>query len=431
MTRDLGALTEEVERAYTAYTPRAAALLARASQFLPGGDTRQQAFVLPHPPSLASGRGPRVIDVDGNELIDLTNAWSALVLGHAHPDVVDAVARQASMGTLHTFPHPLLGEHAALLVDRFPSIELVRYANSGTEANLLAVAAARAVTGRPALVLVEGGYHSSYDVAELGGSAPPDAAAAAAAATIRIPLDDVDAARTVFAEQGHRIAATLVEPMLGPAGMRPASPEFLTALRQLTREHGALLIFDEVITARLSTGGLQQLVGVEPDLTTLGKVIGGGLPLAAVGGAAAVMRRFAPTEANRLRHSGTFTANPLALAAGRAALGLMTADLLTELNGTGDDLRRRLEEVTARRGVKVTVSGMGSLLNLHAPVEGRDDAELLRCIFLALYVRGVLVAPRGFIALSAATDETDLAAVVDAFDDALAMVVELAPARVA
>lgn len=425
------------DRAFRDLTPTSERLFAEARGYLPGGDSRSPLFHQPYPVALASGLGARLTDVDGNELLDLTGNHTALVHGYGHPAVLDAVRAQLSVGTCFpgtTRPQVHL---ARLLCERIPSMERLRFTNSGTEAIMLAVRAARAHTGRPRIAKVEGGYHGTWDDVMIatgpaaGDPAHPPAAPASAGLApdardnvVVLPFDDVEAAARLLEEHGDELAAVLVEPVQGSAGMIPANPIYLRMLREITSRHGILLIFDEVISFRVAVGGAQEHFGIHPDLTCLGKAVGGGFPLGVFGGRSDAMAAFDPSGSvgPRIPHPGSLNANPVSLVAAAVTLELFTAPEIERLDRLGTRLRDGIGEALARVGVPAQVTGLGSLFGIHLtahPVRScrdaaRGDTELRHRLFLGLFTEGVLIDPRGVGSLSTALGESDLDAALAA-----------------
>ena len=374
------------------------ALYERALAALPGGNSRTTVFVPPRPPYAVRGSGCRLTDADGREVIDLQNNYTALVHGHAHPRLVEAATEAVREGAAFGLPTEWEIELAEALAARVPAAPLWRFANSGTEAVMVAIRLARAVTGRPAILRFEGCYHGSADAVVSTGPGVPDGVARD---VVVVPVGDREALDAALAELGDRLAAVLFDAMPNRAGLRPAAREFVTHLRAETRRRGVLLIQDEVLTYRIWTGGMHSLYGIDPDVVTLGKVIGGGFPVGAVGGRAEVMEHFDPRRARALSHGGTFSANPVTMRAGLAALELLTAEEIGRLNALGDRLRFEL----GLQGWEVT--GMGSLLRVHAD----DVAEL----WWRLYENGVLIAGNGLMCLSTPMDGGVLDEVTAAF----------------
>jgi glutamate-1-semialdehyde 2,1-aminomutase len=429
---------------YRKRTPTSADGFARARQVLPGGDTRSTLHHPPYPLQLARGAGATVWDVDGNAYRDFTNNHTALVHGNAFEPVLVAARRQMAEGTCFGTPTALQVHAARLLTDRIPSLDLVRFCASGTEATMHATRAARAVTGRPRIAKAEGAYHGSQDdvfVSTHPGpedAGPPDhprsvprcdgLGRSAITDTLVLPFNDVAAATARIREHGDELAAVLVEPVMGSAGMIPAEPDYLAALRSTCTEVGALLVVDEVITLRLSTSGAQGLLDLEPDLSCFGKMLGGGFPLGAFGGRRDVMERFDPGSDGALAHPGSMNGHPVALAAAMATLEHLTGERIGTMNSLGDELRTRLASVARTRGVPLQVTGAGSLLGLHyTDQEVRcfrdtwsEDRTLADAMFLGLVNQGILIDRRGALCLSTRTADEDL----DAFEKAFGTVLD-------
>lgn len=434
----------EVER-YRARTPGSAAQLEAARRVLPGGDSRSTLHYPPHPLAVARAAGSRVWDVDGNGLVDLTNNHTALVHGNAHPDVLDAVRAQLDEGTCFSGPVPLQVEVADRLTSRIPGLDLVRFCASGTEATLHAIRAARAFTGRHRIAKAEGAYHGSQDDVFVSTHPRPDQAGPAdrptpvprspglhrstVEDTVVFPFNDLDATAALLREAGPDLAAVLVEPVMGSAGMIPAEPGYLAGVREVAAEVGALFVVDEVITLRLAPGGGQAWAGVEADLSCFGKMLGGGFPLGAFGGRAEVLAAFDPTPEGGpvVGHPGSMNAWAVGLAAAAVTLDLLTPEAIAELGAKGDRLRADLAAVAAERDVPLTVTGAGSLLGLHltaGPVRSfrdtwAEDRELAHGVFLGLINEGVLTDPRGAACLSTVTTDADLDLAMEAFSRVL------------
>lgn len=412
-------LNRQVERARRDYAdrrPGSRAWHERARTVFPDGNTRTVLAFDPFPFRVAHASGSTLTDVDGHEYLDLLGNYTAGLLGHS-PEPVLAAARDAleagwALGGVHR-NEVILAER---LVERFESIDAIRFTNSGTEANLMALAVATHHTQRRTIMVFENGYHGG--VLTFGRSndpinVPHD--------WVILPYNDIAAATAAFAE--HDIAAVLVEPMQGSGGCIPADIEFLRALRDGCTDTGALLIFDEVMTSRFSTGGAQQLWGLRPDLTTLGKYLAGGLTFGAFGGRRDVMDHFDRAAGGELGHAGTFNNNVASMAAGVAAMDLLTPAALDATHQRGERLRVGVNDAFAASGVRMCATGVGSLLNIHAtpgPVRhasdlsGADD-RLKELFFFAMLDAGVYVARRGFVALSMEITDAD----VDLFLDAV------------
>ena len=401
---------------YLARTPRSAATFERATASLPGGSTRTTIFSAPYPPYMAHGEGIRTWDLDGNEYRDFLGNYTSLILGHAHPEVVAAVEAQVRRGSAFAAPTETEIELAEVLRARIPSIERIRFTNSGTEATMFAIRAARAFTGRPLLAKFEGAYHGTHDTVLAGSPGVPEATSAL---VIELPWDDAEGVERAIAGRERDLAAVIVEPVQGAGGVRAATPEFLRFLRELTDRIGALLIFDEVIAFRVGPNGAQGRLGaVRPDLTTLGKIIGGGYPSGAFGGREAVMAQFDARRPGSIVHGGTFNGNPVAAAAGLATLRHLTPARYAELEAKGDRLRAELAGAFQREGLDARVGGIASIFqvfpgsSLAAP-EGLTPQSAL---FIGLLLDGFHLAPRGMGALATPATDADL-------DDLVAAVV--------
>src|SRR3954470_12565980 len=420
----------------------------RALASLPGGNTRTTVFMKPYPIYAARGEGCRVWDLDGNQFIDCINNFTSQIHGHAHPVLVKAATTQLALGSAFGLPTESEVELAELLAARLPSVDQVRFANSGTEAVMMALKAARAFTGRPKIAKCEGAYHGSYDYAEVsldptpeawGRNAPLSVAYAKGtpdnvlADVITIPFNDAEAAVSLIREHGSELACVLVDPMPNRAGLVPADKAYLEALRSITREVGALLIFDEVITFRLGYGGAQGLWQIDPDLTTLGKIIGGGFPVGAVAGRKEFMAVFDPRHGKpALPHGGTFSANPVTMRAGLAAMELLDEAAFARLDAMGKAVRTGIDDAFRQNGVPGRTVGLGSLLKVHfadRPIRDYRSAWLneeetrRQAIFSrGLLNRGVLAAGYGLFALSTPMTDADVHAIIAAASDALSEV---------
>jgi glutamate-1-semialdehyde 2,1-aminomutase len=403
---------------------------------LPGGNTRAATFYPPFPVALTSGSGFVVRDIDGNEYIDVLNNYTSTVHGHGHPKIVEAIVGQASRGML--FPAPGVGqaELAERITGRIASIEHVRFTNSGTEAVMMAVRAARAFTGRDAIVKARGGYHGSWEqvAASPDANGVPAAEVSEAAGRPRrrsdagiptavrrlvheVTYNDTADLERAMAEHGASVAAVILEPVIGEETIR-GDLGFLAAARRLATEHGAVLIFDEVVTARLHFGGIQTSIGISPDLTTLGKIIGGGLPVGAFGGRADIMAIFDPRQPDYLPHHGTFNGNALTMAAGCVSLDLLSQSEIDRINLLGDQLAAGLSSTFEAASVPFSVTSVGSLVLIHAASNG-DLAGLHR----AALEEGVYLAPRGLMSVSTAMDAATIQDVIERMGRAVARAV--------
>jgi glutamate-1-semialdehyde 2,1-aminomutase len=390
-----------ITRRYLERTPGSATRARRAAALFPGGDFRAAAWHLPYPLTIESAAGPWLRDVDGHDYLDLLGNYTALVHGNAHPAIVEAATRAAANGTCWAAANEPMLELAGLLVDRVPSVEQVRFCNSGTEATMHAAMIAREVTGRRMVLMARYGYHGSYDVYEAGnlGHEGPG--------TLVAPYGDAAAFEDVLAERGDEIACVILEPVLGASGVVAAPPGFLARVADAARAAGALFVLDEVITFRLAEGGAQALAGadVQPDLTTFGKVVGGGFPVGAVGGRADVLAATGPAD-GRLPLSGTLNANPVTMAAGAVSVRELTADRIAAIGGWCARLAEGLTKSAADHGVPFSVRRAGSLLNVYLSPEPppsvpeRTDDDLMAAFHLACLAHGLFLAPRGLVATS-------------------------------
>ena len=355
------ALAAAIER-YRARHPASARQLERAAEVMPGGNTRSVLFQSPFPLLMVRGEGCWLWDADGHRLLDALGEFTAGLYGHSAAPIREAIVAALDSGiSLSSHTHREV-ELAREIVRRFPSMELLRFTNSGTEANLLALAVAVAHTGRHKVLVFEGAYHGG--VLSFGGTA---GSVNVPHEWLLAPYNDLAAAAAHAQRDGDKLAAILVEPMLGAGGCIPGTPDFLQGLRRLADDCGALLVFDEVMSSRLGFSGRQSQLGVQPDLTTLGKYFGGGLSFGAFGGRRDVMQRFDPRRPDALGHAGTFNNNVLSMAAGLAGLReLWTPAALEALNHRGERLRELCNTLFRARGLALQCSGLGSLMTLHA-----------------------------------------------------------------
>lgn len=417
-------------------------LLERANRVSPGGvHSPVRAFgpVGGEPFFTAAGRGSRLEDVDGNEYIDYVLSWGPLILGHAHPEVVEAVQRAVRKGTHYGTPTPEEVELAERVTELMPAVEMVRFVNSGTEATMSAIRVARAVTGRDLILKFEGCYHGHGDsflaragsgLATLGLPASPGVPKEITRLTLTVPFNDSDAVSQAFDLHGPGLAAVIVEPVVGNSGLILPDDGFLESLRRITLDHGTLLIFDEVMTGfRVGLGGAQERYGIEPDLTALGKVIGGGFPVGAYGGRRDIMSRVAP--AGDVYQAGTLSGNPVAMAAGLAQLRVLERE--RPYPGLEAGARRLVEGIVGaarRHSVPATGAVAGSMWGIYlcdGPVRDFTDASRVDRDLFAAYHReclggGVFFAPSPFEAgfISTAHTEADIGATLEVVDRALA-----------
>ncbi|MGA9874473.1 MAG: aminotransferase class III-fold pyridoxal phosphate-dependent enzyme [Solirubrobacteraceae bacterium] len=380
--------------------PVARTLYERALRSLPGGNSRSTLWVDPHPPYAACGEGCEIVDVDGRRAIDLQNNYTALVHGHAFEPVTRAVVAALEEGSAFGLPTPSEIDMAECLVGRVGWAERWRFANSGTEAVMMAVRAARAVTGRDGLLRFSDCYHGSWDA--VVPRVAPGVPEGAQRDVVEVTLGDGEAFVAALDEHEGRLAAVLLDLMPNYAGLRPLDSAFVRLVREQTTSRGIALVIDEVVTFRLAPAGLHSLYGIEGDLIVLGKMIGGGFPVGAIGGRASFMEVFDPRRGDAVRHGGTFSANPVTMRAGVAALEALQLPDIERIDVLGDRLRESLLE----RGW--SVGGRGSLLKIGA----RDPTGL----WWALYEAGVLIAGNGLACVSTPMDERVLERVLLAFE---------------
>jgi len=419
---DIDAALAEAEELYAARNPKSRAQYEAACAAMPGGNTRSAIYAEPFPLTMVRGEGAHLWDADGHEYADFLSEFTAGLYGHSHPLIRKAIDAALDGGINFGAHGAAEAKLAAAICARFPSIELVRFTNSGTEANLMAVSAARAITGRDKILVFAGGYHGGVFYFRGKGS------------VINAPFEyliaeynDTAGTRALVAPHRGNLAAILVEPMLGGSGCIPGEPDFLDDLRALANETGAILIFDEVMTSRLAPGGIQEALGIIPDITTLGKYVGGGMSFGAFGGRARLMEWFDPRRKDGFQHAGTFNNNVLTMNAGYVGLTeVYTPERAQELNGFGDELRHRLNKVVHRRGLAMQFTGIGSMIGVHMtdlPIHNAADAAkghagLLELFYFDLVARGIWFAKRGMMALSIALDAADgdrLVAAVEEF----------------
>jgi len=418
---DIGAALAEAEELYRLRNSKSLDQHRAACAALPGGNTRSAIHVDPFPLTMTRGEGARLWDLDGHEYVDFLSEFTAGIYGHSHPAIRNAITAALDGGLNFGAHNATEARFAAAICARFPSIELLRFTNSGTEANLMAVSAARAITGRPKILVFTGGYHGG--VFYFRGHGSP----------LNAPFEYLlghynDLASVEALARSHRaeLAAIIVEPMQGTTGCIPAERHFLAGLRALADETGALLIFDEVMTSRLAPGGLQEAHGVLPDLTTLGKYVGGGMSFGAFGGRADIMERFDPRRPDAFQHAGTFNNNVLTMNAGLVGLTeIYTPERARALNDWGDRLRERLNADIRRHGLAMQFTGLGSMFSVHMtdrPIRSQEDAErgngALRDLFyFDLVARGIWFAKRGMLALSIALNDADGDKLVEAVEE--------------
>jgi glutamate-1-semialdehyde 2,1-aminomutase len=413
---------------------------SEAKKYIPGGvNSPVRAFksVGLTPIFVEKGAGSRIFDIDGNSFIDYIGSWGPLIVGHAHPEVLEAIVETAANGTSFGAPTELETRMARLVCDRVPSIEMVRMVNSGTEATMSALRLARGYTGRNKILKFEGCYHGHADsllikagsgVATLGLPDSPGVPESVAALTITVPYNDLESVRLAFTHYGEEIAAIIVEPVAGNMGVVPPMEGFLQGLREITREYGSLLIFDEVMTGfRVDYACAQGLYGIQPDLTCLGKVIGGGLPVGAYGGRRDIMELIAPS--GPIYQAGTLSGNPLAMAAGFATLSLMQPQVYAELERKSARLAEGFAANAVESGIASTINRVGSMVCPFFTEQKVTNYEIAKTADLSRFNRyfanlldlGVCVAPSQFegMFVSAAHSDEDIEETIAVHREAL------------
>jgi glutamate-1-semialdehyde 2,1-aminomutase len=427
---DLASAAAEAEARYIASNPKSKARAQKAAESMPGGNTRTVLHYGPFPLTLASGEGCTVTDIDGHTYTDFLGEYTAGLYGHSHPRLKAAIKQALDSGVVLGGPNAYEAELASLMCQRFPSIELIRFCNSGTEANLFAISTARMVTGRDKVMVFNGAYHGG--VFYFGKVKPP---INAPFPWIIATYNDLEGTLALIDKHKSELAAVVIEPMMGGGGGISAEPEFLAALREATRNHGILLVFDEVMTSRLSDGGLQKKHGVTPDLTAFGKYLGGGMTFGAFGGRKDIMGRYDPYRADAVSHAGTFNNNVLTMAAGVVGLKeIYTPEAAVALNKRGDDLRARINAIAAKKGLPFQIAGQGSIMAVHfqsGPIRKPEDwwpkdeaatrrhDDLGKLFHLDMLEMGQYLARRGFISLSLPLTDRHYEAFVAAVEEFL------------
>ena len=442
-------ILNEIKEAYYSRTVRSREKNTVAVKFLPGGDTRAATYFAPYPTHIVHGDGCYVFDADGNRYLDFLNNFTQQVLGHNNPSIKKAVIEQLEHGTIFGAPHESQAKLAEELCKRIPCFQKVRFCNSGTEATMFAIKGARAFTGKSKIIKVEGMYHGTHDLAEASIFPPLDMAGDPESPwvvpynkgippntfenVIVVPFNNTRSLEMAIDRNRGEIAAMIMEPIMTAAGLIPATEEYLTSARKLTENEEIVLIFDEVVTFRLSPGGAQELYGVIPDMTTVGKFIGGGFPIGAFGGNDEIMSIFSPPDdvfsasAVNVKHSGTFNGHPVIMSSGMATMKELTPDVYQRMNSLGDLFRQRLNtEVFEDLGVVAQATGWGSLLFIHYTLDGLNNyrdarlghdaaGELPVYVHLDLLNNGIWIAERGEIALSAPMMEENIDEAVEAY----------------
>ncbi len=423
----LAEVTARIEGAYRNRTKRSYAVAQEARKYLPGGDTRRSIFFFPYPIWIDHAEGCKVYDEDGNDYLDFHNCYTTMILGHGNAGVKAAVKQQLDQGTmaLGSFKKNVVA-WAKMLCERVESVEQVRFTCTGTESVMMALRASRALTGRDKIIVEYGGYHGAYDAVVF----PPDSRGlpkSLMADTIVVPYSDTPALERALQENKGKVAAVILEGLMGAAGMVPAKKGYLQSARRLCTEHNVIFILDEIISFRLDYGGMQRIEGIKPDLTTFGKIMAGGTAMAAFGGRRDLMQLYSPDN-QVLHHAGTLNANPLSAAAGVAMMEQITPELIARINKLGDSLREGMRSIFRKAGIKGQATGIGSLSNVHfGPVPvvdghtARDltNKEILHLFHLSLLNRGIMTPERAMFCISSPMTERDIATALKAVEDAV------------
>lgn len=428
---------------YNARTPLSREHHRRASEYLPGGDTRAAIYYTPYPTYMEKGEGCRIFDCDGNAYIDYHNNYTSLIHGHVFAPVVQAAWQQLQKGTILGAPGSVMYEHARLLQSRVPSLERIRYTNSGTEATMMAMRAVRAFTKRDVIIKMDGGYHGCHDFVEVNVWSNPECTgmptpyltcrgvpADVTKNTLVAHYNDLVGLESLLKAHKDTIAAIIVEPMQGGAGDIPAQPGYLKGVRDLADRYGVLLIFDEIITFRFGLGGMQRILGIQPDITTLGKIIGGGFAVGAFGGRKDIMDQFNPNTPGFMSVSGTFNANNITMEAGIANLKAYDQTAIDKVNGLGAKLREGFNQGFKAAGIRGQATGMASVFTIHwtdAPIVNARDAargvkpaaEVIKLFHLQMMNKGIFAPRRGQYAISTPMTEKHIDRTLEEFKSTL------------
>jgi glutamate-1-semialdehyde 2,1-aminomutase len=442
-------IKENIMHRYLERTKKSARHTESAKKCMPGGDTRSIGFFNPYPFFVVKGKGFHLYDADGNQYIDFVNNMTSLVHGHAHPHVMEAIRKQTEKGVTHGLPVEAQYRLADLLCERIPSVESLRFGNTGSEATMFCMRAARAFTGKDGILKMDGGYHGGHDFVQVNpmpdlrgnGLPQPQPTKGVPAGVVNdifvAPFNDLEATKQVLSENNDKIGAIIMEPMLGAGGGVGPNAGYLRGMRRLADQYGVLLIFDEIISYRLHEGGLQAMEGVTPDLTALGKIIGGGLPIGAFGGRKDIMAMFDPTTPDAVTHSGTFTGNAITMAAGLANLEIYAQPEIDRLNKLGEYLADGLNKAIYNLGLKGGTRGIGSMVGIaftDKPLNCSKDVvlslipflELIQYLHLEMLNRGIYFLNRGMFTLSTPMTEKEIDCCVNHFEEALRMLLPLA-----
>lgn len=422
----------QVDHDFRAATPASAAIAVdHANKVCPGGDYRTMVWFAPYPIVMEKAEGCYLHDVDGNQYLDFASNWSSMVLGNAPTAVVEAVRASLDQGLAMSAPTESAYRWAEMICERIKSVERVRFSCSGTEAAMFALRTARAFTGKDKFIKIEGGFHGSYDPIHYHvGWGPWEKGMPRSVMqdVVTIPANDIEAAKEIILANKDEAGCVIMEPMMGAAGFVLLDEDYIRFIRDITEELGMLLIFDEVVTFRLAPGGMQEILGIDADITILGKALASGTANGAFGGRADVMELYnQATQESPMFHSGTFIATPAVAAAGIASLESLTRDAIDRINGMGETLADRIRSVLEDLGIKAIVAGVGSLQQLHwrtAPLRNADDGEAqaasLKPVFCKLMLkRGFFVSNRNIFVISTPMGQAEMDATVQAVAETL------------
>lgn len=425
-------IPDQITQRFLERTPKSQAMSVRAQRVLPGGDTRTGVYYAPYPAFMVQGRGSELTDLDGNRYLDFLNNYTSLVHGHAHPALIEAARDQLPDGSVFASPMVKQVELAEIICERVPGVSQLRFCNSGTEATMLAVRAARAFTGRSGIVKMLGAYHGSHDLA--AATADPEADRGIPDGLRQnifyAPFNDLAAVERILGTHGDKIAGILLEPIPNAGGIPLPHEGYLAGLRVLANRYHVLLIFDEVVTLRLNEGGYQKIVGVTPDLTAMGKIIGGGFAVGAFGGTSDIMAQFDPSRPKHISHSGTFNGHSVTMAAGIASLQNLSQSAIDRINALGDRLAAGFDEAFAEAGIVGKTTNIGSLVQVHwrgGEIANMGDAsdgfraagDLPYLLHLAMMNRGIYSAARGEYNISTVIARADVERAITNFNESL------------
>ncbi len=443
MVNDAQTISREIVDDYKKKTPGSIKLTETAKQWLAGGETRRASYYTPYPAVMEKGEGRYLFDCDSNQYLDLLNNYTSMIHGHAHPEISDASRRILDTGVCLGSIAASQYQLAEIICNRIPAMERIRFCNCGTEATMFALRTARAYSGKNGILKMDGGYHGGHEFAQINifpqwdaeglpvPAADPYIPAGLLDDAYIAPFNDLETVADILKKNSEKIAAVIVEPCMGAGGQIEAEPGYLEGLRELTQKFDVLLIFDEVMQFRYHTGGVQAALNVEPDLTCLGKIIGGGYPVGAFGGRKEIMSVYdLDHQPSSVFHSGTFSGNNITMAAGITTLEMYDATAVERLNALGDRLKKGLEDVLADAGIKGWVTGLGSILNVHFQENRPRNAkehfigmitawDFLELFHLEMINQNIYTAPRGMFVLSTVMTETDIDQVVRVFEQAL------------